>query len=215
MIKEIFDLEYKPHQSSGKFSLSGLGGCWRTKYLELKGLYKKKYDAKTIRTFAIGDAFHQMAMKTFFEKAEQANISIVATEVNIPEGPNSKYVSGRTDCIISHRATGEMNIVDFKSCGTWTFNKVKEGTVAQNYIDQVNLYLHFFKLKKGYLVFINKEKGDIEEIVVEYDEPRAKLLLKEIENFFENYVNKSIEPPPCEGQMFGCEVCGYGKNFTK
>lgn len=215
VLKEIFDLEYTPHQSSGKFSLSSLGGCWRTKYLELKGLYKKKYDPKTIRTFAIGDAFHQLGMKVFFEKAQQAGISVAATEVNIPEGPESKYVSGRTDCIISHRATGEMNVVDFKSCGAWTFKKVKEGDVAQNYLDQVNMYLHFFKLKKGYLLFISKDKGDIAEVVVEYDEERAKLLLKEIEDFYVNYVDKNIEPPSCEGRTFGCDVCGYKGSWGK
>ena len=211
VIKEIFNLEYTPHQSSGKFSLSSLGGCWRKKYLELKGLYKQKYDAKTIRTFAIGDAFHQLGMKTFFEKAQQANISVVATEVNIPESPESKYVSGRTDCIISHRATGEMNVVDFKSCGTWTFNKVKKGEVAQNYIDQVNMYLHFFKLKKGYLLFISKDKGDIEEVAVEYDEARAKQLLKEIEDFYVNHVEKNIEPERCKDRQFGCECCWPGE----
>jgi len=209
MLKEIFDLEYRPHKGSGKFSISGLGGCWRTKYLELKGLYKKVYDARTIRTFAIGDSFHQLAMKTFFEKAQQAEISIVATEINIPESEESKNISGRTDCIISHRKTGELNIVDFKSCGTWTFRKIKEGTVPQNYIDQINLYLHFFKIKKGYLLFINKDKGDLEEVEVNYDEKRAKELIKEIDDFFENYVNKNIEPPKCTGRDFGCECCGY------
>jgi len=208
MLKEIFDLEYKPHISSGKFALSGLGGCWRTKYLELKGLYKKKYDPKTIRTFAIGDAFHQLALKTFFEKAEMANISVVAAELNIPQCDESQYVSGRCDCIISNRITGEMNIVDVKSCGTWTFKKVKEGEVSQTYKDQLNMYLHFFKLKRGYLLFINKDKGDIEEFIVDYDEARAKLLLKEIEDFYINFVDKNIEPPKCDGGTFGCDCCG-------
>ena len=215
VIKEIFDLEYQPHQSSGKFSLSGLGGCWREKYLTLKGLYKKKYDPKAVRTFAIGDAFHQLSMRTFFEKAEMAGISVVATEVNIPEGPDSKYVSGRTDCIISNRSTGEMNVIDFKSCGSWTFKKVKEGEVSQQYIDQVNMYLHFFKLKKGYLLFISKDKGDIAEVAVPYDEARAKLLLKEIEDFFINYVDKNIEPPKCEGRQWGCDCCYPDANFKQ
>jgi CRISPR/Cas system-associated exonuclease Cas4 (RecB family) len=212
MLKEIFDLEYQPHQSSGKFSISSVGSCLRTKYLELKGLYKKKYDQKTVRTFAIGDAFHRLAMKTFFEKAEQADISVVATEINIPECEDSKYFSGRTDCIISHRKTGELNVVDFKSCSGYALNKVRQGDVAQNYKDQVNLYLHFFKIKKGYLLFISKDKGEIEEVEVNYDEARAKQVIKEIEEFFLNYVDKNIEPAKCTDAAYGCECCGYGKN---
>jgi len=38
---------------------------------------------------------------------------------------------------------------------------------------------------------------------------------KEIEDFYENYVDKNIEPPPCEGQTFGCEVCGYKGSYGK
>jgi len=213
VLKEIYDMDWEAHKSSGKFSLSGIGGCWRQKYLELKGLYKKKYDQKTLRTFAIGDAFHQLSMKTFFEKCNQAKISIVASEVNIPEGPETKNISGRTDCIISHNETGEMNVVDFKSCSSWTLKKVKEGEVAQNYKDQVNMYLHFFKLKKGYIIFISKDKGEIEEVTIEYDEARAKQIIKEIDDFYKNYVEKSIEPAPCSGNIFGCEVCGYKSSF--
>lgn len=210
VLKEIYDLEYTPHISSGKFALSGIGGCWREKYLTLKGLYKKKYDSKAIRTFAIGDAFHQLSMRTFFEKAEMANISIVATEVNIPQCDDSKYISGRTDCIIANRITGEINVVDFKSCGSWTFGKVKKGEVSQTYKDQINMYLHFFKLKRGYLLFINKDKGEIEEVIVDYDEIRAKQILKEIEDFYHNYVDPNIEPPKCSNEGFGCDCCYPG-----
>ena len=213
VLKEIFDMEWETHKSSGKFSISGVGGCWRQKYLELKGLYKKKYDQKTLRTFAIGDAFHRLAMKTFFEKSGQAQYSVVSSEINIPEVEETKNISGRTDCIISHMPTGEMFIVDFKSCGSWTFKKVKEGKVAQNYIDQLNLYLHFFKIKKGYLLFISKDKGEIEEVLIEYDEKRAKEVIKEIDDFYENYVTKNIEPPKCEGRQFGCDCCGYSGSW--
>jgi len=207
VLKEIYDMEWDVHKSSGKFSISSVGGCWRQKYLELKDLYKKKYDQKTLRTFAIGDAFHRLSMKTFFEKCNQAAISIVAAEVNIPEGEETKHISGRTDCILSHNASGELNIVDFKSSGSWTFKKVKEGEVAQNYKDQVNLYLHFFKIKKGYIIFISKDKGEIAEVLVEYDEARAKQVIKEIDDFYINYVEKNIEPNRCENRQWGCECC--------
>lgn len=209
VLKEIYDMEWAAHKSSGKFSLSSVGGCWRQKYLELKGLYKKKYDQKTLRTFAIGDAFHQMSMRAFFEKCNQAAISIVASEVNIPEGEETKNISGRTDCIISHNATGEMNVVDFKSTSGWTLKKVREGEIAQNYRDQVNMYLHFFHLKRGYIIFISKDKGEIEEVAIEYDEARAKQVIKEIDDFYINNVDKNIEPPKCEGRQYGCECCGY------
>jgi len=209
MLKEILNSPFKKHQSSGRFSISSVGGCWRKKYLELKGLYKEEYGPEQIRTFAIGDLFHQMCMKELFEKCENNGYAIVASEVNIPTIDEAKNLSGRTDLIISEMKTGELTVCDFKSCSDWTFNKVLNGAVPQNYIDQVNLYLHLFKIKKGILLFMSKHKGKIAEVEVKYDEARAKQLIKEIDDFFNNYVNKNIELPKCTGRDFGCECCGY------
>lgn len=205
MIKEVFSVENGNHSSSGKFSISSIGGCWRKKYLELKGLWKDEYDSKTMRAFAIGDMFHQNTVKTLMEKGHSLNLSVVACEVNIPE---QHYISGRADIIVSNNISGEQFVADVKSCGWWTYNNISKGIVPENYKNQLLLYLHFFKIKKGYLLFCEKEKGLVEEVLVEYDEKKALSLIKDIEDFFKNYVEKDIEPPPCDGSNpFGCDVC--------
>ena len=163
MITEILNNPIEPHQPSGKFSLSSIGSCWRRKYMELKGLYKETYDEKTFRTFSVGDFWHGKLVAGLTSKGPANGFHVAAAEVNIR---NNKYISGRCDLLLSHASAKKLYVVDFKSCGSWIFKKVKEGEVAQNYIDQLNLYLHFFKIKKGYLLFISKDKGEIEEVLI-------------------------------------------------
>jgi hypothetical protein len=52
--------------------------CKRKKWMEMKGLYKEKYNAKTLRTFEIGDLFHRQAVKELTEKCEQFGLHVVS-----------------------------------------------------------------------------------------------------------------------------------------
>ena len=71
----------------------------------------------------------------------------------------------------------------------------------------MQLYLYFFKIKRGVLLFVNKSSGEINEIIIEYDEKLCLELIKSIEDFFKNYVNKNVEPPKCDGGLWGCDCC--------
>ena len=208
MIKEIIDAKLNYHKSSGKFGISSIGSCWRKKYMEIKGSYKPQYNSKELRTFVIGDIFHRQACKELLEKAHQFDLNVVAAEVDIPE---QKYISGRADVILCNSKTQELFIVDVKSAGDWTLNKIKKGECPLHYANQVQLYLHFFNIKRGYILFIGKHKGEIEEVQVDYNKELCEKLIHEIEDFYKNYVEKDIVPPICDGGQFGCEVCGIKK----
>jgi predicted phage-related endonuclease len=211
MIKEIFNTGYEPHISSGKFSISSISQCRRKKYLEMKGLYKEKYDAKTLRTFEIGDMFHRQAVKELMEKSEQHGLHVVATECDIPEHP---FLSGRADVIIAEAKTGERFVVDIKSCTDYTLDKAMDGEVSDSYIYQVQLYLHLFNLKKGYILFYGKHKGIVEEHEVIYDKALCERLIAEIEKFINYNIKENIEPPPCDEKIspWGCPVCSPKEN---
>lgn len=207
MLKEIFESYVREHQSSGKFNISGVGGCWRKKWLVIKGLYKEEFDIKTLRNFDIGNFIHKQVSKELFEKGEQFNLRAVAGEISIPE---QKYISGRVDLILSNSSTGELFIVDVKSASDYTLDKIRENNLdnIKNYIYQVQLYLHFFNIPKGFLLFFGKHKGEIEELEIGYDKELCLKLVKEIEDFFIDFVDKNIEPPKCAGNgFFPCPVC--------
>ena len=205
MLKEIFDVAEKNHTSSGKFSISSVGGCLRKKYLEMRGLYKEEFDSKSLRAFELGDLFHMQAVKELIEKGEKLDLRVVSCEVNIPM---QERISGRADLIISDSKTGELFVVDIKSCGDYTLNEVKKGKINENYINQLQLYLHFFKLKRGFILFYGKHKGEVVEVEVKYDEKKCEELLITINNFLINNIDKGIEPAKCDNSgMFKCNCC--------
>ena len=204
MLKEILSNKAQPHQSSGKFSISSVGSCWCKKFSEIKGLYKEEFDEKMFRIFAQGDFFHMQIIKELSIKGPSQGYHVAAAECDIR---NQKYISGRCDCILSHAPSKELYIIDFKSCSKWAFDNVKKGEVAQNYKDQVLLYMYLFHIPRGYLLFINKASSEVEEYEVEYNEERAKFLINQIKFFFENFVEVDKLPPRCLGDQWGCACC--------
>lgn len=207
MIKEILDKKRENHISSGKFSISKIGSCWRKTYMEMKGLYREEYDENLLRIFSTGNIFHREIIKELIEKGNNG-IHIVAAEVGIPD---HKYLSGRIDVVISDGKI--LYICDIKSAGKWTMDNLKDAPeeCPENYKNQILLYMFLTGIHNGILLFVGKDKGEIEEIKVEYDEEKAKNLVKEIEDFMINNVEKNIEPAPCSGGKWGCECCKQQK----
>ncbi len=212
MIKEILDNKAEKHVSSGKYSISSVGGCWHKKYSELKKLYKEEFNEKTFRIFAQGDFFHQRLVSELTSKGPSSGYHVAAAECDIR---NNKYISGRCDMILSHAPSKNLYIVDFKSCSKWAFDNVKKGEVSQTYKDQVLLYMHIFHIPRGYLLFINKASSEIEEYEVPYNKERAEFLINQIKYFFENFVEKDVAPPKCDGGQWGCGCCWPSQSQNK
>ncbi len=204
MLKEILENKAERHKSSGKFSVSSIGSCWRRKYSEIKKLYKEEFSEKMFRIFAQGDFFHMQMIKELMTKGSQQGYHLAAAECDIR---NNKYISGRCDCILSHAPSKTLYIVDFKSCSSWAFKDVQKGEVSQTYQDQVLLYMHFFHIHRGYLLFINKASSEVEEYEVEYNKERAEFLVNQIKFFFENFIEKDVLPPRCDSGKWGCACC--------
>lgn len=212
VIKELIDSGYVPHVSSGKFALSGVGMCLREKYFALWKQYKKEWEAKNFRIFAVGDFVHRQAVSALISGAPAMGYEVMAAEINVAD---HELFSGRIDCILSKMDTGDKIIVDFKSCGKWVFNKVKEGDVSQTYNDQLNMYMYLFGIHKAYLLFVCKDNSEFMEHEVVYDEARAKQVEKEIQDFYNNYVYLGKMPPKCNGGEWGCEICEVKGSISK
>lgn len=204
MIKEILSAKKRENINSGKFNISKIGQCRRRTYLEIKGLYKEEFSEDLLRIFNIGEIFHRKIVSELIYKGSPEGIHITATEINV----GNEFISGRIDMLVSD---GKENyVVDIKSASSYTLNKLSKEECSENYKNQILLYMFFSRIHNGILLFVGKEKGQIVEVPVEYDEEKAKSLVTDIEDFYHNYVEKNIEPPPClDGDSdFGCSCCG-------
>lgn len=208
MLKELIDQFYLDKQKDKEqhhFYITDAGKCARAIFFKFKNVPRKEIEANILRLFDHGDHIHQLIMKPLLSVRE---IHVVASEVNIPP---QELVSGRADAIIS---TGkEMYVLDIKSMNSMIFRNLTEP--KEENVAQLQLYLHYFKIPKGILLYVNKDSQELKEFIIAYDKKRALNLLASLSDLREK-IDSEIIPPrlsdyPDNWQCRYCqfkEVCG-------
>lgn len=86
----------------------------------------------------------------------------------------------------------------------------KMGEPKEENIDQIQLYLHFFKIPKGILLYVNKNSLELKEFIIEYDRSRALNLLKTLENI-KGKIDKNIIPERLADypNSWQCKYCQF------
>jgi CRISPR/Cas system-associated exonuclease Cas4 (RecB family) len=186
LLKEIIDKFYFDRQRNREqhhFYITDAGRCGRALFFKFKNVPRKEIDANILRLFDHGDHIHQLIMKPLLSVRE---IHVVAAEVNIPP---QEMISGRADAIISDGK--ELYVLDIKSMNSLVFNKLTEP--KEENVDQIQLYLHYFKIPKGILLYVNKDDQYLKEFIVKYDKKRVNCLLKGLEKI-KKKIDKNILP---------------------
>jgi len=222
MLKELIDKFYLDRQKDKEqhhFYITDAGKCGRNLFFKFKNVPRKEMEANILRLFDHGDHVHQLIMKPLLSIRD---IHVVASEINIPP---QEIVSGRSDAIVSDGKN--LYVLDIKSMNSMIFDKLSEP--KEENINQLQLYLHFFKIPKGILLYVNKNSLDLKEFVVDYDKKRALSLLDNLgeikKKIDSNVVPERLQEYPENWQCRYCqfrEVCdatGAGEvkweNFKK
>ncbi len=199
MLKELIDKFYESKQDSRNkiaFYITDAGKCPRAVWFSMKGYPKKELDARTLRIFEHGNHTHMRIIGVLF------SLGLVnAVEIEIP---SNEFIHGRADAIINLK--GEPYVVEIKSVNSMKF---KNQEPDKDHVNQLQFYMHFFKMKKGILVYENKDTQDIKEFVIEYDEALVKHLFSEF-NDLKQKLEKNIVPEiPEDIEDWRCEYCSY------
>jgi CRISPR/Cas system-associated exonuclease Cas4 (RecB family) len=125
-------------------------------------------EPRILMMFDHGDHIHQLIMKPLLGIR---GVQVVAAEVNIPP---QELITGRADAILSDGK--ELYVLDIKSINGQIFKSLNEP--KEEHINQIQLYLHFFKQKKGILLYVNKDTQELKEFLVDYDLEIPQTLLK-------------------------------------
>ncbi len=216
MLKELIDKFYLDRQKDKeqqRFYITDAGKCARAVFFKFKNATKKDIDANILRLFEHGDHIHQLIMKPLLSIRE---LHVVASEVNIPP---QELISGRADAIISDGK--KLYVVDIKSMNSMVFRNLQEP--KEENVDQLQLYLHYFKIPNGVLLYVNKDNQELKEFIVKYNKSRALQLLEVLkktkEKIDSNIVPDRLEDYPRNWQCQYCqfrEVCNMaGKGEVK
>jgi CRISPR/Cas system-associated exonuclease Cas4 (RecB family) len=128
---------------------------------------------------------------------------VVASEVDIPP---QELISGRADAVLSDGE--QLFVLDIKSMNSMIFRNLQEP--KEENINQLQLYLHYFKIQKGILLYVNKDNQDLREFVVEYNPAKAQHLLDELA-----ILKKQIDSDALPGRIpvypddWQCKYCQF------
>lgn len=203
MLKELIDKFYLDKQKNREqlhFYITDAGRCPRAVFFKFKNVPREAMEAKVLRMFDHGDYIHQLIMKPLLGIRD---VHVVAAEVNIP---SQEIISGRADAIISDGK--ELHILDIKSMNSMIFKNLTKP--KEENVDQIQLYLHFFKVPKGILLYVNKDTQELKEFAIDYDGVRAVALLSSLENL-KKQIDSDIVPGrianyPADWQ---CQYCQF------
>src|SRR3989344_4916060 len=171
MLKEIIDKFYLDKQRDREqrhFYITDAGKCGRSIFFKFKNAPREAIEPRILRLFDHGDHIHQMIMKPLLSTRD---IHVVASEVNVPP---QEIISGRADAIVSDGK--DLYVLDIKSMNSMSFDKLTEP--KEENVDQIQLYLHYFRILKGILLYVNKDTQDLKEFILEYNPALAGSLVE-------------------------------------
>ncbi len=209
MLKELIDkfyLDQQKNREQAHFYITDAGKCPRGVFFKFKNAPREKMDPRILRIYERGEYLH----RNIFNILYRLKIGIT-TEVSIPA---QEIIAGRADAIIS--INKENYVLDIKSMNSMVFKNLTEPKEENVY--QLQLYLHYFNIKKGILFYIDKDKQNIKEFLINYDPNLVQSLLKDFTDLkikiAENIVPSRIPDWPNHWQCQYCqfkEVCSMAE----
>ncbi len=203
MLREIIDKFYLDRQKDKDqhhFYISDAGKCSRSVFFKFKNAPRKEMEANILRLFEHGNHIHKLIMESLLSTKD---IHVVASEVNIPP---QELVSGRADAVISDGK--ELYVLDIKSINSMGFRYLDKP--KEENINQIQLYLHYFKISKGILLYVNKDDQQLKEFVIGYNQAQAQSLLDELTNL-RKQIDSNIIPSRFSGypNNWQCKYCQF------
>ena len=171
MLKDLIDKYYLDRERDREqhhFYITDAGKCQRAVFFKFKNIPKEKMDARMLRLFDRGEYIQMQILNALFSMGV-----VRASEIRIPP---QELISGRADAIVT--LDNELYVVDFKSMNSMIFRKLTEP--KEDNVNQIQLYMHFFKIPKAILLYISKDDLALKDFLVKYDKARAKKLLKDL-----------------------------------
>lgn len=207
MLKELIDQFYmdgfRDRDRGEQFYITDAGKCPRAIYFKFKKYPRKEPEARVLRIFDHGDYTHMRIMSVLF------SLGIVrAVEIKIPP---QELVSGRADAIIGME--GKPYIVEIKSSSRYKFEKLVKP--EPDHTKQLQLYLHYFKIPQGILIYEDKDRQDLKEFLVEYEPEIIEKILNDFKILKEQIKKNTIPPISKDIEPWRCEYCEYRDECQK
>jgi len=187
------------------FYVTDIVKCRRQIYYQWTNADKTPYDISSLLRFDVGNAVHMILMRYLFQRR---NIRVVSSEVDLPYEKCNGLIHGRADAIITIKGENELRVVDLKSIASYGFKRVKDGEEKEEYLLQVQLYMYFFDINKGSILYMNKDTSALFEQEVERDDKKIEKLVEEFIQLKEK-LDRGEKPDRRKIKDWHCDWCPY------
>lgn len=207
MLKELIDQFYTDgfdeRERGDKFYVTDAGKCSRAIYFKFKKYPRKEIEARTLRIFDNGDYLHMRIMNVLF------SLGVVrAVEARTPP---QDIISGRADAIIEIETN--LYVLEIKSCSHYKFEKLRQP--ESDHIKQVQLYLHYFKIPQGIIIYEDKNTQNLKEFSLKYDPELVQSILKDFKTLREQIKQDILPDIPKDIEVWRCQYCEYRDECQK
>jgi hypothetical protein len=200
---------------SGRLSPSSLVGCKREavlKFLGVEGQLKIDPDLELI--FEDGNWRHHKWQALFMDMQRvlgRKNFRVVSFESDaiLP----GLYVAGSLDVHIIVK--GVAYIIDIKGINDFGFKRVciDQDAPMPKHVDQLVAYMKAKKVKRGIILYENKDKNQIKNFLVLYDKEKWREVVEWCDSVISSMENERLPArhPDCNRGHFGYRKCMFAK----
>jgi CRISPR/Cas system-associated exonuclease Cas4 (RecB family) len=202
MLKDLIDqffLDKEHDRDQQHFYITDAGKCERAIFFKFKNVPREKMTAEILRMLDHGDYVQMHILNCLF------SLGIVrSSEIKIPP---QEIISGRADAIIT--IDNDLYVVDFKSMNGYKFKSL-EAPLEDN-VNQIQLYMHYFGIPRGILLYVDKNTLALKEFLVNYDPVLAEFLLSGLKKLKKKIDNDRVPSrlPDYPGNV-QCKYCVFG-----
>jgi len=159
-------LKQRPARPQRLVYASDATGCERKLTLSLLGVPATDAVSRDhwLWSAEIGTAIHQQLQSLFQQLYPDCQIELRVEEPGV--------LSGRIDVLA--RIGGKMTVIDIKTVSS---REYRARTKIGQYKDQINLYGSLTGAEVGCILLVNRDSGELDEIVFDIDNERAEALL--------------------------------------
>ncbi len=167
IIEQLTDfIKTRPTRPQRLVNASDANGCERKLTLALLGVPATDAVSRDswLWSAEIGTAIHQQLQSLFRQLYPDCQ-----TELRIEE---AGVLSGRVDVLVT--VDGKLTVIDIKTVSS---REYRARTKIGQYKDQINLYGRLTGAEVGCILLVNRDTGELDEIVFPIDTERAEALL--------------------------------------
>ena len=204
MITNYLKRESYPKQK-GRYYPSQIGSCMRKAWYSY--ISPVETDAELVKIFEVGNMMHEFIVRVI-ESDKNPHIHMLKNEFPFRHEIEDFVISGRIDDLILLKSENKKVLVEVKT--TANINFITEPLTSN--VMQLQLYLHFFSVDDGLLVYIDKRDMKCKSFEVKYNVDEALKILERFKMLHKKIVTNTVPEPEArsdEKTIWICKKCEY------